>query len=338
MAKAAKSKSRSKSKSKLTKHDFKVARVFRKHFLDSGSFSLRLEVAKYAQTHGGDPHLYYDSPQHFQYLDEYAAFIRKYHDGCTLYANVDVIGDSERSYRNQLYLEDRGIMPVPVVHYMDSVDVLNRYLARPYKHLALGGLAAAGGHPHCQKWIDTMFDRICDTPDRTPCVKVHGFGVGSIPWIHRYPWWSVDSASWLHAAKYGSIFVPKTTRSKTPGDHHFEYEGWYFKFRFDVKFDVIAISYQGLDTSAENHYESLKQLNHFRGIRVTKWLEYIDLPMGETKFAADPKDNEIVVRGVTNTLDFRGIANMMYYEEMFKTLPPYPQPFHLKRRRTLGLF
>jgi len=47
-------------------------------------------------------------------LKEYAEFIRQY--DFKLYANLDVIGDAQRTLDNQEAMEDMDLLPVPVFH------------------------------------------------------------------------------------------------------------------------------------------------------------------------------------------------------------------------------
>jgi len=310
----------------------------RYHFMDSGAFSLRFLADKWSKLRGLPSEGYYDSPEHFEYLDAYAAFVKKYRIAIDLYANVDVMGDSKRSFRNQMYLESLGIRPVPVVHFQDGLDILEQYLDRGYKYIGLGGLARKALNPECQNWLDRIFDRICDTPDRTPSVKVHGFGVTGFRWLFRYPWYSIDSTSWRFHASYGSVIVPKTSRSREePARWEFKHRGWYYTFRYDITPEIVDVTEATLKSMTGNHYKHMEKLNWLRPLRITKWLEHIRMPHGITKHAENVKDNEIIEEGISNSFEIRSLANARYYVEFMKTMPEYPQPFNVRPRRSLGL-
>lgn len=323
----------------VTELDLQAGRNIRYHFLDSGAFSLRFLAEKWHKLTGLPIEDYYDSQAHFDYLDAYADFVKKYAPAVDLFANVDVMGDSERSYRNQLYLEKLGVKPVPVVHFLDEISVMERYLERGYKYIGLGGLAKMTGSPICQDWLDKMFDFLCDTPDRTPKVKIHGFGVGGFRWLFRYPWYSVDSTSWMKNAAYGAIMVPKTERSRTePERWEFEHEGWFYTYRYDITSELVDMTHATLKSMTGNHYKHMEKLNWLRALRITKWLEFIDMPFGETEVnEEDPKETKIIVEGVSNSGEMRNLANVKYYMEVMKSIPPYPQPFKYRPRRSFGL-
>jgi|SRR5262252_6628889 len=66
-----------------------------------------------------------------------------------------------------------------------------------------------------------------------PLRKLHGFGVGALELIQRYPWYSVDSTSWLFASaprpgvNIGGCYVPRYgviefTAEGTKGSKHFD--------------------------------------------------------------------------------------------------------------------
>ena len=56
-----------------------------------------------------------------------------------------------------------------------------------------------------------------------PRLKVHAFGITAIPIMERYPWYSVDSSSWIQSAAFGSIITPEwgplSVSSKSPSRH-----------------------------------------------------------------------------------------------------------------------
>lgn len=166
-------------------------------FLDSGAYS--------AHTRGQEIDVH-----------EYIDFIKRHLQWIDVYANLDVIGDAEATWKNQAAMEEAGLTPLPVYHIGEPPRFLDRCLE--YSYFAIGGIAASNMRTR-YTFLDRCFSKICDTPDRLPRAKVHGFGVTSIAHMRRYPWWSVDSTSWtLHAAN-GNIFVPERRNEKDRWDY-----------------------------------------------------------------------------------------------------------------------
>jgi hypothetical protein len=162
-----------------------------KVFLDSGAFSVGSGKAKVT-------------------LDSYIDFIKKHEQYIEVYANLDVIGDAEKTLGNQKYMEDKGLRPLPTFHINEPFKYLEYYLEN-YDYIALGGVAKVRNR---RKWLDYVFTNYLTDKGGRPLVKVHGFGVTEVSLIARYPWFSVDSISWRLIAAYGNVMVPRYDKNK----------------------------------------------------------------------------------------------------------------------------
>lgn len=74
-------------------------------------------------------------------VESYAQWLLKTYSSWEVYANLDVIFDSISTYANQKYLEERGLKPLPVVHYGTSPSQVAKYIEEGHDYIALGGLA-----------------------------------------------------------------------------------------------------------------------------------------------------------------------------------------------------
>ena len=286
--------------------------IVESHFLDSGAFTLWTKAAEYHKEHGGDRWCYYETDEFWEYMDNYAAFIKKYKIAIDLYANVDVIPNPQLTWRNQKYLEKKhGLNPVPVVHYPTNTKWLKRYMKAGYKIIGLGGLVGSTIKKSCRDWIDECFDIVCDSPDRLPKVKIHGFGVTAYKFLLRYPWWSVDSAAWDKIASYGGICVPHKRKGK---------------FVFNTAPYLMKISMESPGRRTRKHFLTMPQKE--RDI-IKEWLSFINIPIG----SLDEK-GEVKEQGAVTFHVYRRIANLIFYDMMVKSLPEYPWSFR-KRKETL---
>lgn len=153
----------------------------RKIFLDSGGFS--------AFTQGANID-----------IDEYCDFILKYKKQITYYAQLDVIGDEKGTEKNQRYMESRGLNPLPVFHFKGDFKRLEA-LVEEYDYICLGGLVPlAKNKPLLMAHLDKCFSII-----KNKC-KVHGFGMTGMDILKRYPWYSVDSTSWIEASRRATYY------------------------------------------------------------------------------------------------------------------------------------
>lgn len=154
-------------------------------------------------------------------LDEYCAFIRTNIEKIEVYASLDVIPGqpgspattkqrneaAEESWENYLYMLNEGLDPIPVYHYGEDMRFLERMLSHGCKYIGIGGLVTVPSQMR-RHWLDQVFTRLTDK-DGLPIVKTHGFGMTAIPLIFRYPWYSVDSISWIRITSTGSVFLPQ---------------------------------------------------------------------------------------------------------------------------------
>src|SRR5512147_995528 len=141
-------------------------------------------------------------------LAAYVRWLRENMQHIGAYANLDVIGDSRATRRNQEVLEAEGLSPVPAFHYGSDPSEFDRLVER-YERIAVGGLVPMLKRPKVVvPFLDDLFERGLK---RRPDLKVHGFGVTTWSLMVRYPWDSVDSSAWVAGAKFATptLFDPR---------------------------------------------------------------------------------------------------------------------------------
>lgn len=177
-------------------------------FLDSGAFS--------AYTLGVD----IDLPTYCDYIKRNRDLWRV-EDGVVMASVLDGIGDPLKTYQNQKHMEFLGAKPLPCFHAGEDERYLEYYIQN-YEYITLGGMVGSSSKQLCI-WLDRMWEKYLTDGSGRPRLKVHGFGITSIPIMERYPWFSVDSSSWIQAAAFGSIITPKhgplSVSSKSPSRH-----------------------------------------------------------------------------------------------------------------------
>lgn len=138
-------------------------------------------------------------------IGEYAKWLLKAYDKWEVYANLDVIYEPAKTYANQKYLEGRVLRPMPVIHMGTSMDELKKYIDEGHDYIGLGGLANRRGVDPAivKKWADDCFA----TADGK--TVFHGFAFVRQNALTEYPWYSVDSSTWIGAERFGTgaLFV-----------------------------------------------------------------------------------------------------------------------------------
>lgn len=173
----------------------KIRNAKRKVFLDSGAYSAFTQNAVID-------------------IKEYAQYILKNRDIIEFAANLDDLsGDkvaaAERTWENQRKLEE--LVPkeasyiIPVYHVREPPSVLDR-LTKKYPFIAIGGMVPESAGD-LRELLDDIWDRQLTDKRGAPIVRVHGFGMTTFDLMQRYPWWSVDSTSWVIYGAMGWALV-----------------------------------------------------------------------------------------------------------------------------------
>lgn len=162
-------------------------------FLDSGAFS--------AHTMG----VQIDLPGYCQYIKDNMDILRV-EDGDLMASVLDGIGDPLQTYRNQLDMESRGVRPLPCFHFGEDERYLEHYV-RNYTYITIGGMVGKSV-PQLITWLDRIWNKYMVDGSGRPKLKVHAFGITSIPVMESYPWYSVDSSSWVQSGNFGGVLLP----------------------------------------------------------------------------------------------------------------------------------
>ena len=166
----------------------------KKVFLDSGAFS--------AFTKGVEV----DMRAYCEYIHKNLDIIETV-DGILCASVLDGIGDPLKTYQNQLQMEAYGVRPLPCFHYGEDERYLDWYIAN-YDYITIGGMVPIST-PQLIHWLDRLWEEhLCDGAGK-PKVRVHGFGLTTFSLMKRYPWYSVDSSTWVQNAAFGMISIPK---------------------------------------------------------------------------------------------------------------------------------
>ncbi|MBM3983046.1 MAG: hypothetical protein FJ304_22790 [Planctomycetes bacterium] len=139
-------------------------------------------------------------------IKAYAAFLKRFAHRITVYANLDSIGNAQKTADNQKRLEDMGLRPIPVFHTGEEWKWLEAYIER-YPYIALGGMV-----PYMRQWEKMMPWLVRAFKMAKDRSVYHGFGCTTWNIISRVPWYSVDSSSWCASFRFGQVglFDPRT--------------------------------------------------------------------------------------------------------------------------------
>ena len=164
-------------------------------------------------------------------VEVYAAFVVAHADTFAVVANLDVIPGSPgrvatpleieasaaQGWKNYATLrdsfkawEDEAGRAIPfnflhTYHQGENVAWLERLLKHGDPYIAI---SPGNDRTTDQKmyWLDGIMPLLVDDKG-WPTVKFHGFGVTALELLQRYPWYSVDSTSWVLFSRYGIVQI-----------------------------------------------------------------------------------------------------------------------------------
>jgi hypothetical protein len=299
-------------------------------FLDSGAFS--------AWTQGVEID-----------IRDYIEFIKEHQEVLELYANLDVIGlggkqpnklTAEKTLENQKIMEEAGLNPLPCFHFGEPFEYLQYYVDN-YDYLALGVAGNTGSK--LIPWLDECFGNYICGEDGMPKIKIHGFAITSLRVMLRYPFYSVDSTSWVMTSRMGSIYVPRYRG----GQWIYDEDSW--KVAVSSRSPGKTDAGKHISTFSPKQKEVILEYIHEKGYklgksRFEKFPQNHELKGNERWAEKKPKDKEtprlleiIEEEGVSNRYQLRDEMNIIYFQDLEKTIPEWPWAFKPKGLKGFSL-
>jgi len=233
-------------------------------------------------------------------IQEYINFIKKYKNQIDIYSVLDDINDPVKTLKNQKIMESAGLNPLPCYHYGEDKKYLEYYVSK-YDYISLGGMVPIS-KKYLQLWLDNIFScYICDSSGM-PKVKIHGFGMTTFNLMRRYPWYSVDSTTWVISSRMGEIIIPRFKNNK---------------YKYNIRPLRIKISDKGPKTNGK-YYDTLSIMTR------KLILKYIEMK----KFDIKKLKKEYIQRD---------LLNLEYLKDFEKDQPKWPWPFIYNGVRGFGL-
>jgi len=281
-------------------------------------------------------------------LDDYIAFINQHKDLVDFYINLDVIpGNFGRvpsikevkesalaSIKNLEYMESKGLRPMPVFHQGEELKYLTTYIEKGYDYIGISPANDRGTSEKIQ-WLDGIFEFIGDDKG-FPTIKTHGFGVTALEIMFRYPWFSVDSASWAFTGAFGSILIPL----KINGISHYDKPPTRIKIsdRAPQSTDE-AIHFKTLSPAEQKYVVDYILSKGYRvGMSKYKDVDKKYKLKENERWVIPNKEVEVKVEnGLTNDHNQRDRWNIQYFINVEKAIPTWPWAFKPNKLEGFGL-
>jgi len=280
----------------------------------------------------------------------YIAFIKKNKKYIDHYSNLDILCSvrtnlasarkkaAEATLSNQRKMEKAGLDPIPVFHYGEPFEYLSYYIEK-YKYISIGGLV---GVPTglAMEFLDLCFSKyICDERG-LPRVKIHGFDMTSLRVMLRYPWYSVDSTSWVVTGRMGGIYVPVFKKGK------WVYDETSHKIAVSSKSPTNKEKGKHIETMSPAQKQQVLDYIHDKGYVLGKSSfrtvpNNYELKENETwaekkNGSTDPRKIEIIEEpGISNKYTLRDELNIIYFNDLQKNMRSWPWKFNINKTPNL---
>lgn len=153
-------------------------------------------------------------------LQEYMEYIQEFESRLFSYAVLDVLPfglEARRSveaiehcaaasYKNLKTMQREGLQPLPIFHQGERFYWLEKMVGEGEPYIGLSTRKDLWTSAQ-RGWLDRCFNFLTDARG-APLIKTHGFGITKFELMQRYPWFTVDSTTWLLSSGYGKVLVP----------------------------------------------------------------------------------------------------------------------------------
>lgn len=112
----------------------------------------------------------------------------------------NIIGIQKTEELREMLIRETGIKPIPVFHRRTGLDYFHK-LINNYDYIAIGGLVTQD----IKRSEYGVFEYFLKEAEKVDC-KIHGLGLTNQKAINKYPFYSVDSTSWI-GQKYGMLNI-----------------------------------------------------------------------------------------------------------------------------------
>jgi hypothetical protein len=177
----------------------------------------------------------------------------------------------------------------------------------------------------------------------------------------RYPWWSVDSTSWVQTGRFGGVYVPKFRRGqyvynenslkvtisnqspsqKDDGQHFTTFspmeQKQILKYFDEKGFAVGRSEYRKEDRKKYKLKDGERWVNSIDAEACRDLIENLGKYVPPDKLAMKDLVEIIIEPGLSNDYRLRDELNIIYFLDLERSLPKWPWPFKVKSNKGFDL-
>jgi len=136
-----------------------------------------------------------------EFVKGYMKYVHKEEKLWDFYVTFDYRKHCPTIFKMQNTFRENNLNPVPVYHGDKGTDWLLRYVDMGCKLICIGSIARPS-----YRGLRYYFDQVFKIGQQHK-LKFHGLAFTSLALMYQYPWYSVDSATWVKVSAFGKIIV-----------------------------------------------------------------------------------------------------------------------------------
>jgi len=138
-------------------------------------------------------------------LPEYLAYCMKFKHDVEYFFNLDM-GPHDVQIKNFKALVACGCPTIGIVSNLMTFETIQKFIdIYPYIGISYSVMGESSGSSTYLTYLDKLFEYLYKTNQTH--VKTHALGLTKLPVMKKYPFFSVDSSTWINPSRYGAMYA-----------------------------------------------------------------------------------------------------------------------------------
>lgn len=138
-------------------------------------------------------------------LPEYLAYCMRYRHDVEYFFNLD-LGPHDVQLQNFKALVACGCPTIGIVSNLMTFETIQKFIdIYPYIGISYSVMGESSGSSSYLTYLDRLFEYLYRTNQTH--VKTHALGLTKLPVMKKFPFYSVDSSTWINPSRYGAVYA-----------------------------------------------------------------------------------------------------------------------------------
>lgn len=146
-------------------------------------------------------------------IGDYLTYCVRFKNDVQYFFNLD-LGPHDQQIQHFKMLVGAGVPTIGIVSNLMSFETIQRFVdIYPYIGISYSVMGQTSGSGDYTQYLERLFEYLYKTNQQH--VKTHALGLTKPNVMQRFPFFSVDSSTWINPARYGAVYVFKNGKLAT---------------------------------------------------------------------------------------------------------------------------